>query len=450
MKKMKIALLSLMLVGSVSGFTSPQVYAAPTSGISETIEKKVGQEKIRVYIEVNNYNTYNDDDDNNYNNNYIKTMKSQLSSQYSVRWDLSENGFSTDITEKQFQFLQKNENISVTKVPILTLDTIGLDDKTQVEEPEFGIAARATDQLPWGIKAIYNSNNPVPSGGQGVNIAVLDTGVNINHLDLVNRVEQCKDFTGATTVINNSCTDRNGHGTHVAGTALADGGSDNGGVYGVAPQADLWAYKVLTDSGSGYSDDIAAAIRHAADQATATGTKTIISMSLGASANNSLISNAVNYAYSKGVLVIAAAGNSGYSPGTIGYPAALVNAVAVAALENVQQNGTYRVANYSSRGFTSTAGNFVIQQGDVEISAPGSAVYSTWYNGGYNTISGTSMATPHVSGLAAKIWAQNPSWTHTQLRTNLQNRAKLVDIKGGFHAATGDDIASGFGFARVQ
>ena len=449
MKKMKIALLSLMLVGSVSGFTSPQVYATPTPGISETIEKKVGQEKIRVYIEVNNYNTY-DDDDNNYNNNYIKTMKSQLSSQYSVRWDLSENGFSTDITEKQFQFLQKNENITVTKVPILTLDTIGLDDKTQVEEPEFGIAARATDQLPWGIKAIYNSNNPVPSGGQGVNIAVLDTGVNINHLDLVNRVEQCKDFTGATTVINNSCTDRNGHGTHVAGTALADGGSDNGGVYGVAPQADLWAYKVLSNSGSGYSDDIAAAIRHAADQATATGTKTIISMSLGSSSNNSLISSAVNYAYSKGVLVIAAAGNSGYSPGTIGYPGALVNAVAVAALENVQQNGTYRVANYSSRGFTSTAGNYVIQQGDVEISAPGSAVYSTWYNGGYNTISGTSMATPHVSGLAAKIWAQNPSWTHTQLRTNLQNRAKLVDIKGGYHATTGDDIASGFGFARVQ
>ena len=436
MKKMKVALLSLMIAGSVSmsGISSSMVHAAPTPGTSFAVEKNVGQEKIRVYVETNN-----------------KTTKSTLTSQYSVRWNLSENGFSTEMTEKQFEALQKNKNITVTKVPIVTLDTIGLEDTSKVEQADYNITARATDQFPWGMKAIYNNSNlSSTSGGAGINIAVLDTGVNINHLDLVNRVEQCKNFTGATTVINNSCADGNGHGTHVAGTALADGGSDKGGVYGVAPGADLWAYKVLSDSGSGYSDDIAAAIRHAADQATATRTKTIINMSLGSASNNSLISSAVNYAYSKGVLVVAAAGNSGYSPGTIGYPGALVNSIAVAALENVQQNGTYRVANYSSRGFASTDGDYIIQQGDVEISAPGSSVYSTWHNGGYNTISGTSMASPHVAGLAAKIWAQNPSWTHTQLRTNLQNRAKLVDIKGGFHAATGDDIASGFGFARVQ
>ncbi|HYK72632.1 MAG TPA: S8 family serine peptidase, partial [Pseudoneobacillus sp.] len=87
---------------------------------------------------------------------------------------------------------------------------------------------------------------------------------------------------------------------------------------------------------------------------------------------------------------------------------------------------------------------------DVEISAPGRAIESTWYDGTYNTISGTSMATPHVSGLAAKIWAANPSWSHTQLRAELQNRAKANDIKGGSGAATGDDFASGFGFARVN
>ena len=436
MKKLKYALLGLLLVGSVSGSltaVSSPTHAAVKKEVSFVIDKKAGQEKIRVYIEAPN-----------------QTTKKSLTNQHSVRWNLSETGFSTEVTEAQYKALQNNKNITVTKVPMVTLDTIGLNDLSEVEEPVYSIAARATDQKPWGIKAIYNSTNPVPSGGQGINIAVLDTGVNTGHLDLVNRVEQCKDFTTTSTFVNNSCTDRNGHGTHVAGTALADGGSDNSGVYGVAPQADLWAYKVLTDSGSGYSDDIAAAIRHAADQAAATGTKTIISMSLGSSSNNSLISSAVTYAYGKGVLIVAAAGNSGYSPGTIGYPGALVNAVAVAALENKQENGTYRVANYSSRGVRSTAGDYIIQQGDVELSAPGSDVYSTWYNGGYNTISGTSMATPHVSGLAAKIWAQNPTWTHTQLRTELQRRAKLVDIKGGYHAATGDDIASGFGFARVQ
>lgn len=434
MKKMKSVLLSLLIAGSV---ITP-VHATTLNDEASTVDRKaaVGQETFRVYVEANN-----------------KSAKSSLKKQYSVRWDLSDTGFSTEMNEKQFEALKKNKNITVTKVPIVTLDTIGLDDTSNVEVkvPDVQIAARASQQLPWGIKAIYNNSNlATTSGGSGINIAVLDTGVNINHLDLVNRIEQCKDFTGSTTVINNSCTDRNGHGTHVAGTALADGGSDKGGVYGVAPSADLWAYKVLMDNGSGYSDDIAAAIRHAADQATATRTKTIISMSLGSSANNSLISNAVNYAYSKGVLIVAAAGNSGYSQGTIGYPGALVNAIAVASLENVQQNGTYRVANYSSRGYASTDGDYVIQQGDIEISAPGSSVYSTWYNGGYNTISGTSMATPHVSGLAAKIWAQNPSWSHTQLRTNLQTRARAVDIKGGYGAATGDDYASGFGFARVQ
>jgi len=431
MKKVKMALLSLLIAGSV---TAP-VQAATLSSESAS-EDRNSNEKFRVYVEANN-----------------KSEKASLTNQFSVRWELSENGFSTEMNEKQFEALQKNKNITVTKVPIVTLDTIGLENKNTVEEstPDNQIAARASQQVPWGIKAIYNNNNLTStSGGSGINVAVLDTGVNISHPDLVNRVEQCKDFTGSTTVINNSCTDRNGHGTHVAGTALADGGSDRGGVYGVAPSADLWAYKVLTDSGSGYSDDIAAAIRHAADQATSTRTKTVINMSLGSSANNSLISSAVNYAYNKGVLVVAAAGNSGYSQGTIGYPGALVNAIAVAALENVQQNGTYRIANFSSRGYASTDGDYVIQQGDIEISSPGASVYSTWYNGGYNTISGTSMATPHVAGLAAKVWAQNPSWSHTQLRTNLQNRAKAVDIKGGYGAATGDDYASGFGFARVQ
>jgi subtilisin len=250
--------------------------------------------------------------------------------------------------------------------------------------------------------------------------------------------------------VNGACNDAHGHGTHVAGSALADGGSDGAGIYGVAPQADLWAYKVLGDYGSGYSDDIAAAIRHTADQATATGTKTVINMSLGSAGNDSLISSAVTYAYNKGVLVVAAAGNEGPNQGSIGYPGALVNAVAVAALENVQQNGTYRVADFSSRGYASTDGDYVIQQGDVEISAPGAAIYSTWNNGGYNTLNGTSMATPHVAGLAAKLWASNPSWSNATLRANLQNKAKAVDIKGGYGATTGDDYASGFGFARVK
>src|SRR5690606_13790999 len=144
------------------------------------------------------------------------------------------------------------------------------------------------------------------------------------------------------------------------------------------------------------------------------------------------------------------AGNSGPSQGSIGYPGALPNAVAVAALENVIQNGSYRVADFSSRGYSSTDGDYVIQKGDVEVSAPGASIYSTWYNGGYSTISGTSMASPHVAGLAAKIWASNPSASNATIRKDLQNRARNYDILSGSGAGYGDDYASGFGFARVR
>ncbi|TFE01822.1 S8 family serine peptidase [Jeotgalibacillus sp. R-1-5s-1] len=425
MKKSKSVALSLLLAASL---------ALPAGASAAPADNGNGGEKFRVYVEAVG------------NNAAAKSSANSLKGQYEVRWELSENGFSTEMNEKQFQALQKNKNFKVSKVQELALDT-------DVRSSEFETMAGEypTQQTPWGIKAIYNNpNQTTTSGGAGINIAVLDTGVFTSHYDLVNTVEQCKDFTTASGLVNGSCNDVDGHGTHVAGSALADGGSDGAGIYGVAPQADLWAYKVLGDDGRGYSDDIAAAIRHAADQATATGTKTVINMSLGSAGQDSLITNAVNYAYSRGVLVVAAAGNSGPNQGSIGYPGALPNAIAVAALENRQQNGTYRVADFSSRGYAATDGDYVIQQGDVEISAPGAAIYSTWPGGGYNTISGTSMASPHVAGLAAKVWAANPGWSNTQLRANLQNRARANDILGGFGAAAGDDYASGFGFAKVN
>jgi subtilisin len=366
---------------------------------------------------------------------------------YGVRWDFGSEGFTTEVNSKQYQALQKNNNLKVEKVPMVTLDYI----QEAAAKPGTSAGTAPTDRTPWGIEAIYNNAAiQSTSGGAGVTVAVLDTGVNINHKDLVGQADQCKDFTlRDTPLLNGSCNDKNGHGTHVAGSVLAHGG-DGTGIYGVAPEANLWAYKVLNDRGSGYSDDIANAINHAADEASRLGENVIISMSLGSSTKNSLIANAVDYAYSKGVLVIAAAGNDGSGDNTIGYPGALVNAVAVAALENVQQNGTYRVADFSSRGNSATDGDYVIQERDVEISAPGRAIESTWSDGSYNIISGTSMATPHVSGLAAKIWAANPNMSNVALRTELQNRAKLNDIKGGIGAANGDDHASGFGFARVQ
>lgn len=377
-----------------------------------------------------------------------QSEKGKAKQTYGSRWDFGKDGFSTTVNESQYNALLKNKNLTIQMV-----EEVSLEDRTEANaKPGVSAQALPSDQTPWGIQAIYNDSSvQKTSGGAGIKVAVLDTGVYTSHIDLAGSAEQCKDFTqNRSPLINGSCSDKNGHGTHVAGTVLAHGGSDGLGIYGVAPEADLWAYKVLNDRGSGYSDDIAGAIRHAADEATRTGSKVIISMSLGSSSKDTMIANAVDYAYSKGLLLVAAAGNSGSASNTIGYPGALVNAVAVAALENVQQNGTYRVADFSSRGNPNTDGDFVIQERDIEVSAPGAAIESTWYNGGYNTISGTSMATPHVSGLAAKIWAANPSLSHTQLRSELQTRAKSYDIYGGVGAAAGDDYASGFGFPRVR
>ncbi|QED48044.1 S8 family peptidase [Cytobacillus dafuensis] len=416
------------LVGSVMLGAALVMGTITPSMSAQTIEPDSlkAVEKIRVHIQVEEKN------------------KAQLQKVYqiSTHRDFKEEGFTSEVTEKQYDALLHNKNITIEKVP---------EYEIQVVQDNNNVAAVPSTQVPWGIKAIYNDSSlQKSSGGDGIKVAVLDTGANTSHVDLQANVEQCKDFTRTSTYVNNSCTDKNGHGTHVSGTVLANGGNNGQGVYGVAPEAELWAYKVLNDRGSGYSDDIAYAIRHAADEGTRTGSKVIISMSLGSSSKDSLIANAVTYANNQGALVIAAAGNSGPNANTIGYPGALVDAVAVAALENVQQNGTYRVADFSSRGYQYSAGDYVIQERDVEVAAPGASVESTWYNGGYRTISGTSMATPHVSGLAAKIWSSNKGLTNSQLRTDLQNRAKLYDINGGIGASTGDDYASGFGFPRVR
>lgn len=373
--------------------------------------------------------------------------KAKAKDSYGNRWDFGSKGFTTTVNDHQYQALLKNKNLTIEKVPEIQMEKI-VDQKGK---PGGTASSVPSDATPWGIQAIYHDSAITKTtGGSGIKVAVLDTGVLKTHKDLTANVEQCKDFSQRkTSLVEGSCADGNGHGTHVSGTVLANGGSGSG-IYGVAPEAKLWSYKVLNDRGSGYSDDIAAAIRRVADESIANKVHVIISMSLGSSTKDSLISSAVDYAYGKGVLIVAAAGNDGPGTNTIGYPGALVNVVAVAALENVFENGTYRVADFSSRGNPATDGDYKIQERDVEVSAPGRAIESTWNDGSYNTISGTSMATPHISGLAAKIWAANPSMSNIQLRSELQNRAKTNDILGGTGAAAGDDYASGFGFPRVN
>ncbi|PIP23231.1 MAG: peptidase S8 [Candidatus Nealsonbacteria bacterium CG23_combo_of_CG06-09_8_20_14_all_38_19] len=267
---------------------------------------------------------------------------------------------------------------------------------------------------PWGIVKVNGG-----SGGAGVKVAVLDTGVYKDHLDLKANVVDCKDATKVG--IRNGCADNNGHGTHVAGTVLANGGADGLGIYGVAPEAKLMAIKVCGGQFC-FGDDMAAGIRYAAGNGA-----NIISMSIGGDSPDSQILSAVDYAVGKDVLVVAAAGNDGPEDGSIDYPGAYVKVIAAGAIDSSEN-----VPSWSSRGVND--GDSIIEEREVEFGTPGVSVESTYKDGCYTLMSGTSMATPHVSGLAAKLWQGSASDT----RSYLQSIARDI-------WAAGDDTATGLG-----
>ena len=283
-------------------------------------------------------------------------------------------------------------------------------------------------QIPWGIDLVNGG-----SGGAGVKVAVLDTGVYKDHLDLKANIVDCKDTTKRG--IKNGCADRDGHGTHVAGTIAANAGSDGLGIYGVAPEAKLMAIKVCGPTGC-WTDDIAAGIRYAADNGA-----NIISMSLGGDTQSDLIKAAIDYAVDeKRVLVVAAAGNDGHIDGygSIDYPAANVEVVAVAAFDSSDN-----MAYFSSIGVNDN--DWTMEEREIEFAAPGVDVESTWNDGCYETISGTSMSTPHVAGIAARDWKESASAT----RAYLQELAKLYTENIKDYGLSGDDIEAGFGLPIV-
>jgi subtilisin len=290
------------------------------------------------------------------------------------------------------------------------------------EDPPVGRTCEPPVQTDYNVTQVNGG-----SGGAGVTVAVLDTGVDTDHLDLVNRVTVCKDATKRG--IRNGCEDRDGvgHGTHSAGIIAADAGSDGLGLIGVAPEADLMIIKVCGPAGC-YTDDIAAAI----DYAAANGAD-IINMSLGGPIESSLISAAI--ARNPNVLYVASAGNSGPGANTIEYPGANPAVMAIAA-----NDAGIVVADFSSRGIDDGNDSSIAPR-EVELTAGGVAVLSTDNDGCYSPLSGTSFSSPTVAGLAAKVWQGTAELT----RAYLVSIATDVTSAIGGGAEVGFDDASGYG-----
>jgi thermitase len=294
----------------------------------------------------------------------------------------------------------------------------GSSAKVAYAEPDFVAQAMGSPDDPyfdlqWGlIKVEAPQAWEVTTGSPSINIAILDTGVDLDHPDLADKLISSVDFSDSASV-----DDVFGHGTHVAGIAAAI--TNNGiGVAGLGYCSNIMNVKVLGDYGSGTYSGIASGIIWATDNGAE-----IINMSLGGSSNSSTLEDAINYAWSKGVVLVAAAGNNGNTMPM--YPAHYNNCIAVAA-----------TTADDTRRSTSSYGDW------VDVAAPGAGIYSTFKNNGYGYMSGTSMASPHVAGLAALVFTTV---------SDANGNGKLNDEVRSRIQATCDDIGvSGIGYGRIN
>nr|WP_186296467.1 S8 family serine peptidase [Mycobacterium tilburgii] len=270
-------------------------------------------------------------------------------------------------------------------------------------------AFQDTAQFTWGLQATAVSTSP--RSGHGVSVAVLDTGLDLSHPDFAGRPINAQSFVAGV-----GPQDGHGHGTHCIGTSCGPQTPPDTRRYGVAYGADIYVGKVLDDSGSGVDQGILAGINWAV-----TNGCNIISMSLGADVPQ--VSRAYERvgrrALAAGTLIVAAAGNNARRPGDpgfVGVPANSPSIMAVGALDS-QLN----IASFSARSNP-------VNGGQVDIAAPGVAVYSSWpMPTRYNTISGTSMATPHVSGIAA-LWAEATGQHGLALWGSLVQHARRIPV----------------------
>ncbi|MFC7732670.1 S8 family peptidase [Actinomadura keratinilytica] len=324
---------------------------------------------------------------------YIVTLKKGVSVDSTVakrgirtqhRFGKVLNGFSAKLTDDQLSKLRTTPGVaSIEQDAVITVDA------TQNNPPSWGLDRIDQTNLPLSRSYTYNST------GAGVNAYIIDTGIYTAHSDFGGRAANVYDALGGNG------QDCNGHGTHVAGTV-------GGAAYGVAKAVNLRGVRVLNCSGSGTTSGVIAGMNWVASNHVK---PAVANMSLGGGYSSSLNTAANNLA-SSGVFLAVAAGNETTNACNRS-PASAANATTVAASTSTDARASY--SNYGSC---------------VHLYAPGSSITSAWLNGGTNTISGTSMATPHVAGTAALYKATYGDASFSTIRSWLVSNATSGVITG--------------------
>ncbi|TSC87924.1 MAG: peptidase S8/S53 subtilisin kexin sedolisin [Microgenomates group bacterium Gr01-1014_16] len=290
-----------------------------------------------------------------------------------------------------------------------------------------------TGQTILGVAGVVDADIDGPeawdvASGAGVRVAVLDTGVDQDHEDISAKVVLDEDFSGSGSV-----DDFYGHGTHVAGIIAA--ATNNGlGVAGGCPQCVILDGKVLGNNGSGAYSWIANGITWAADNGAR-----VINLSLGGTARSLTLERAVNYAWNKGAVIVAAAGNSGSSSKL--YPAAYTKVIAVAATNNLDAKASW--SNWGVKW--------------VDVAAPGENIFSTFPNHpfvigtnygraqNYDFASGTSMATPMTAAVAGMVWSSSWGTSNSAVRARIEGKADKISGTGTYWSAGRVNAATAVG-----
>ena len=287
-----------------------------------------------------------------------------------------------------------------------------------------GISLPSASELGGNLWALDNINVPevwegneafIGATGEGVTIAVIDTGVDLEHSEFTSRIIEGYDFVDNDTIAN----DGNGHGTHVAGTIA--GSNDGVGITGVAYDSQIMPIRVLDNDGNGYTSDIIEGIRFAADNGA-----DVINLSLGGGGYSQAMADIISYASNLGAVVVMAAGNSyGSYPD---YPAAhaVNNGIAVGAVNQLGQ-----LADFSNRAGSNTLDY---------VTAPGVDIFSSLPSNSYGTYSGTSMAAPHVAGVAGLLMSHNPDLTSEQVESLLIDTASNSNQTGNSQYPSDYDV----------